>query len=267
MQKHLCILLFITFGLSSSSSAQLASLSARFIKKLNFNIGLNGGASTLFHNTNFKNNSKLQSLYEVVAFSHTPAGSYTWEMFEETYQMNTSFSQPRFGFSADLSFDGLPIHVIADWMSSTSSYESMSSGVTVALGHDFEVGDNVGLYISVMGGMKYVINDSGWGSATLINSFGEPKIRENLNNFFDPVAPLGTNSGKLFVLRGGIGKTIGESENIKIGVECYGELDATERIKRQSRMTNIGGHVYLRFNLLGSWSSFDNTFYPNPNGK
>jgi hypothetical protein len=264
MQKHLVTIFFIFLGINVHVSGQ--SFARNFFKRINFNIGMNGGASQLFHNTDFEGNQKFQSLYKFVTFSHDPPESYTWAMFEEDYKMRKTFTQPRFGFSADLSFRGLPLHIMGDWMSSTSTYEAMTFSTTLALGHDFSIGDNIGLSYSVLGGYKFIL-DSGWGTATIVNSFKDSRIRDEAIEFFDPYEPLGTNKGKLFVLRTGLGKTIGYSNNMKLGVECYGELDATPKIKRSSRMTNFGAQIYLRFNLLGNWSAFDEDFYPNTNGR
>jgi len=44
-------------------------------------------------------------------------------------------------------------------------------------------------------------------------------------------------------------------------VEAYGELDLTDRIQRNSRMTNIGAQIYMRWNLAKAHS---NEYMPNP---
>jgi hypothetical protein len=264
MQKHL-VAIFLLFS-SLTLAAQGRVVAGRILRSINFNVGINGGACQLFHNTDFERNQKLQSLYKFVTFSHDPPESYTWEMFEEDYKMRKTFRQPRFGFTGDLSIKRLPLHVIAEWNSSTSTYESMSTALTFALGHDFSIGDNLGLTFSVLGGYK-LVSDNGWGTATIVNSFKDSRVRNEAVEFFDPVNPLGTSKGRLFAFRTGFGKTVGLAENIKIGAEIYGELDATPKIERQSRMTNVGAQVFLRFNLLGNWSAFDDTFYPNTNGR
>ena len=49
------------------------------------------------------------------------------------------------------------------------------------------------------------------------------------------------------------------------GLEVYGELDLTDRIQRQSRMTNAGIQAYFRFRLFGR-AREEAHFYPNPGG-
>ena len=84
-----------------------------------------------------------------------------------------------------------------------------------------------------------------------LNGVGDRSLRRNLESFFNPGQPLGTRKGNLFTLRLGVGKLLGETQNITVGVEGYGELDLTDRSTRPSRMTNVGAHAYMRFRIFG----------------
>ncbi len=218
------------------------------------------GASKLYHDIDYKS-TVANNLFEYTKelFAHEGI-EYTWEQFARSNKLNSSFIQPRFGFSAHLSYGNWPAFAILEGMSSTSSYEKMAYSATVGMGKDFPIGDNTGLFFSALGGYKFVIVDKGFGAKTLVNGVGDRSLRKNLQTFFGPQQPLGTNKGNLFTLRLGIGKTFGELENMSAGIEGYGELDLTDRIKRNARMTNVGAQVYMRFNICQSRDDY----MPNP---
>lgn len=218
--------------------------------KLGLKIGMNVGASRLYHNTDYKS-TVVNNLYEYAEELFEKKGlEYSWEEFAEANQLNSSFMQPRFGFSAHFTYADWPAFMILEGMSSTSGYEKMAYAATVGMGREFEVGDNIGMLVSAYGGYKFVY-DKGWGANTLINGVGDKSLRRELETFFAPEAPLGTKRGNLFTVRVGIGKLLGETQNITVGTEAYGELDLTDRTQRQARMTNIGAHIYMRFRILG----------------
>jgi len=212
---------------------------------------MNIGGSRLYHNTDYKS-TVVNNLYEYAQELFEKKGlDYTWEEFAEANQLNSSFMQPRFGFSAHFTYCDWPAFLIVDGMSSTSGYEKMSYSATIGMGKDFEIGDNIGMFITALGGYKFVY-DKGFGANTIVHGVGDKSLRRELETFFAPEEPLGTKQGNLFTVRLGIGKRLGETENISVGVEGYGELDLTDKTQRQSRMTNIGAHLYMRFNILGA---------------
>ncbi len=220
-------------------------------QKLALKVGMNVGASKLYHGIDYRS-TVVNNLYEYARELFAKEGiDYTWEQYARSNELNNSFLQPRFGFSAHLSYANWPAFAIFDGMSSTSSYEKMAYSVTVGMGKDFPIGDNTGMFLTALGGYKFVLMDKGFGAKTLINGVGDRSLRQNLQTIFDPKQPLGSNKGNLFALRLGVGKTFGELENMSVGVEGYGELDLTDRIKRNARMTNVGAHIYLRFHIFG----------------
>ena len=97
-----------------------------------------------------------------------------------------------------------------------------------------------------------MIWDKGFGANTLVNSIGHKDARSLVATYFAPVKPLGTDMGNLFVLRGGLGKTVDRDRQWTVGADVYGELDLTPRIKRESRMTNVGINLFLRYSLSKS---------------
>ncbi len=219
----------------------LAGLSAGAQKKFKIEVGLNLGTSYLFHDTRFET-TPLKDVQEFVAISFLPE-EYTWEQFEKGYKIRTSFVQPRFGFSAHFAYKDWPVRASVEAMSSPSTYRKMAYGFTVGLGHEFYSSDN---YIfSFVGGYKFV-KDNGWGAPTVVNSIGLKEAREYASTFFNPEAPLGTNKGHLFTLRGSFAREVGI---LRLGIEAYGELDLTAKTKRQSQMTNWGAHFFVRFEL------------------
>jgi len=235
----------------------VASLPAQ---KLALKIGMNVGASKLYHDIDYKS-TVANDLFEYTRELFSKEGiDYTWEQFARSNQLKSAFLQPRFGFSAHLSYADWPAFAIFDGMSSTSSYEKMSYSVTVGMGKDFPIGDNTGLFLTALGGYKFVLMDRGFGAKTLVNGVGDRSLRQNLQTIFNPQQPLGTNKGNLFALRLGVGKTFGEKENMSAGIEGYGELDLTDRIKRNTRMTNAGVQIYMRFNIFGNRDQY----MPNP---
>ena len=245
-----------TFGLVLASfSLGFSTLSAQHF---NVSVGLNLGYSRLHHNTRFETTT-LRNLYETIKLTH-PEG-YPWEKFSEDFQLRQQFMMPRFGFSALLSHRELPLVVIGELMSSTSTYEKMSYGFTVGFGQEFSLIDNH-IRGHFLGGYK-MIWDRGFGSTTLVNSIGHKDARNLVSTYFDPDRPLGPTRGNLFALRGGIGKTLDSDRQWSFGVEGYAELDVTPRIKRESRMTNIGVNVFVRYQLVTAGNRYP-AFNNNP---
>ena len=95
-------------------------------------------------------------------------------------------------------------------------------------------------------GYKFIY-DRGFGSVTLVNSIGNKEAREAAAVFFNPGESVGQPRGHLFIMRLGAGRDLGWLQIIRVGVEAYGELDLTPKIKRASRMSTIGLQAYMRF--------------------
>jgi hypothetical protein len=218
-------------------------------QKLQFQLGLNLGGSKLFHETRFKE-TPLLAQYEIIEESFNIHGEdYTWEDFEKDFDLQSSFTQPRFGFSGVFSYGHLPLFLVAEAMSSPSDYTKMAFSGTIALGKDFYDYDSV-YYLTFMGGYKHVM-DKGFGSNTIVNSIRNDYMRTRMQEFFAPEKPLGSIRANLFTLRLGVGRTLGYARRIRVGLEGYGELDLIEKTVRPSRMTNAGVNLYLRFKILG----------------
>lgn len=215
-----------------------------YAQKFNFSVGLNMGASRLFHQTRFETTT-LRNLYETIELTHREG--YEWEKFEEDFELRESFNQLRYGFFVRASHRNLPILLIGEAMSSSSTYEKMAYSVTLGFGQEFYI-LNEALYCSFLGGYKFIW-DKGFGANTLVNSIGHKDARQLVATYFAPVKPLGSDKGNLFVLRGGLGKSVDRERQWMVGADVYGELDLTPRIKRESRMTNVGLNLFLRYSL------------------
>ena len=248
----------------------ISILSAQLPARLNIKLGLNVGASRRYHDTDFQStvlNADFKRVEEYVEEAFRDEGidyDYTWEKYADDNKLRSSYLQPRFGFSMHVSYDKWPAFLILDAMSSPSGYERMAYSGTLGLGKDFEIGDNIGMFLTFVGGYKYVF-DKGFGDKTIVNSIGDKSQRNHLQQYFGAREPLGSQKGNLFTLRAGIGKELGEDSNMTTGLEVYGELDLTDRIQRQSRMTNAGIQAYFRFRLFGR-AREEAHFYPNPGG-
>ncbi|MFN0016550.1 MAG: hypothetical protein ACKVU2_18565 [Saprospiraceae bacterium] len=231
--------------------ALLLALSATAQKKekLYARFGVNVGASVLFHNTLMKTTS-LGNLYEVVKESHKPPESYTWEQFEQDYELTKSYTMPRYGFNLFVMHQEFPVFLNLDLASSPSSYQKLMFAATLGIGKDYRPFER-DYFFSGHIGFKRVFCDAGFGYETLTNSVGNDYARENLATFFKPDEPLGSQSGYLLSTRLGFGHVIGQAERAAIGVELYHELDLTNETARQggARMTNLGINLYLRFDL------------------
>lgn len=214
-------------------------------KDFQIQVGMNFGVSQLQHNTRFETTT-LHNVYQFTAISHRPA-KYNWEDFEEDYELQQTILQPRFGLSALLTYKSWPIFVLGEAMSSTSSYEKMAYSVAGGIGKDFYAADEA-MYFSFHTGYKFVV-DNGFGSNTIVNSIGNKEARDLAATFFGSEEPIGDNTGQLLMVRVGLGKDFGQNDIMRIGAEAYGELDLTDKLKRESRMTNIGAQLYLRFKI------------------
>lgn len=245
-------------------------VSAQIPARLNIKLGLNVGGSRLYHDTDFQStvlHADFKRVEEYVEKAFEDEGidyDYTWEKYADDNKLRTNYLQPRFGFSMHISYDRWPAFLILDAMSSPSGYERMAYGGTLGLGKDFEIGDNIGMFLTFVGGYRFVF-DKGFGDKTIVNSIGDKSQRGYLQQYFGAREPLGSQKGNLFTLRAGVGKEFGERQDMSAGLELYGELDLTDRIQRQSRMTNAGLQAYFRFRLFGK-SREDSHFYPNPAG-
>jgi hypothetical protein len=234
------------------------------IAQFHFTVGMNVGGSRLFHDTDFKS-TKLMPLYETIqAVEDLQNQEYTWDQFSQDFQLSASFDQLRFGFSGSLSYGGVPVLLMGEAMSSASSYQKMAYSVSALLGKQFDLGSS-DFFISAYSGYKFT-RDFGFGSHTLVNSIGNELIRSKVEQYFAPVHPLGSQRGQLFTIRLGVGKTFGVDDQMKAGLEVYGEKDTTDKIVRQARMSNVCVQGYLRY-------QFDfrvvreSRYFPNPNGQ
>jgi len=214
-------------------------------KDLHIQVGMNFGVSQLQHNTRFETTT-LHNVYQFTAISHRPA-KYNWEDFEEDYELQQTVIQPRFGLSALVTYKNWPVFILGEAMSSTSSYEKMAYSVAGGIGKDFYAADE-SMFFSFHTGYKFVM-DNGFGSNTIVNSIGNKEARELAATFYGSEEPIGDNIGQLLMVRGGMGKDFGQENRMRIGAEAYGELDLTDKLKRESRMTNIGAQLYLRFKI------------------
>ena len=205
----------------------ISILSAQLPARLNIKLGLNVGASRLYHDTDFQStvlNADFKRVEEYVEEAFRDEGidyDYTWEKYADDNKLRSSYLQPRFGFSMHVSYDKWPAFLILDAMSSPSGYERMAYSGTLGLGKDFEIGDNIGMFLTFVGGYKYVF-DKGFGDKTIVNSIGDKSQRNHLQQYFGAREPLGSQKGNLFTLRAGIGKELGEDSNMTTGLEVYG---------------------------------------------
>lgn len=239
-----------------------AHLAFAQFKYLNLNISMNGGYSQLLHKTDFKT-TKLVNLWQFIN-EHPTLPDLTWEEFLEGYQIKDRFWQPRLGFTGQLTYREWPIKVVGEMMSSSSSYTKISYSIMGGLGKDIYISDST-WYFSFLGGYKYVFKDYGFGSNTLVNSIRLESARKELEQFFAPVDPLGRPSGDLFALRVGFARTLDWYYRWSAGVEAFYELDLTDKIVRNSRMTTYGAQVYLRCKIFGK-NVEERRYYPNPAG-
>jgi len=235
--------LFIATLLTVAASAQKQ-------EKLYARFGVNVGGSILFHNTLW-DVTPLGSLYKVVKESHKPPlAPYTQEKFEEDYDLNKSFTMPRYGFNLFVMHQQFPVFLNLELNSSPSSYQKLMFAATLGIGKDYRPFER-DYFFSGHIGFKRVFCDAGFGYETLTNSVGNDVAREYLATFFKPDEGLGSQSAYMLATRIGFGHVLGRAERAAIGVELYHELDMTNETARNggARMTNMGINLYLRFDL------------------
>jgi hypothetical protein len=213
----------------------------------NLSLGTNIGVSRLYHRIDFERTPLLDYYNSIVALPSIP-NDYTWEVFVEDIQLRNAITQPRFGFSGHLSYDGIPAFLNAEIGTSSSSYQKMYFAASLGLGKDFV--SESGYYASFFGGYKVVFQDSGFGSETILASIGNDENRKYMNRFFAPQLAVGAPRGDLATIRTGFGKYVGRDSKSCIGVEIYGELDLTDETLRIARMNTLGINTYLRFVLF-----------------
>jgi hypothetical protein len=219
------------------------------LKYLNLNMGVNGGYGQLLHKTDFQS-TPLEALYDFI-IDLPQTKDLTWQEFLDGYDIKDRFWQPRMGFSAMLTYRDWPIKAIGEATSSTSSYTRVSYAVTMGLGKDIYIADST-WYFSFLGGYKLVLKDYGFGANTIVNSVGRKESREDLAQFFGPQgSPIGRPSGDLFTVRLGFARTLDWYYRWSAGVEAYYELDLTDKLVRNSRMTTYGAQVFVRFKIFG----------------
>jgi hypothetical protein len=212
-------------------------------------VGLNVGTTMLYHNTNFYD-TPLRNQYELnhdIIEKHY-GQNYTWQDFTKDMGLVKHYAQPKFGFSAHVTYRDWPVFGAVEASSSPSSYTKMEYGATIGMGQYFTLDDESWM-IGVHGGYKFVY-DQGFGTSTLINSISDTKMRELLVTFFNPTNPLRSTRGNLFTLRAGIAKCFGNNYPLQVGLEFYGELDLIDPSVRQARMTNVGMNAYARFKMF-----------------
>lgn len=218
-----------------------------FSQNLHVDFGFNMGASELFHGTKFKETPLLDQYEIIEEVKYRDNETYTWDNFEEDFGLKTHYIQPKFGFTAHITYADWPVMAVAEAMSSPSAYTKMSYGATIGFGKDLFNYDSTFTF-SFLAGYKFVY-DEGFGSSTLVNSVRDDYMRKRLETFFAPEQPLGRQRGNLLAVRGGVGKMLGYDKRWKVGVEAIGELDLIEKSVRVSRMTNVGLMAYLRYRI------------------
>lgn len=257
MKHFLLAIGVLLFSFPQTTTAQL--------KYLNFNVSMNGGYSTLAHKTDFQTTPLY---YEYANYAEIlnlhGISDYSWEDFESDLKLGESFNQPRLGVKGQLMYRDWPIILEGEAMSSTSDYTKASYAVSAGLGKYFYFADS-SVYFSFFSGYKYVIEDFGFGSKTLVNSIGNEVIRDNLSKIFAPQNTIGKPSGDLFALHVSFAKTLDWYYRWSVGIEGYYEVDLTDKVVRGSRMTNYGANIFLRYRIFGQ--NFEpSRYYPNPGG-
>lgn len=209
----------------------------------NLSIGMDMGASQLYHQIDFERTPLLDFYNSIKAApSHS---DYTWDEFLLDYDLRKTIKQPRFGFSALLTYGNVPAFIRGDFMSSTSSYQKMSFSAMAGIGKDIVFGDDY--FVSFKGGYKIVFRDGGFGSETIVNSIGNKEAQKYIERFFDPKQALGPQRGDMMSMRIGMGKYLGADRKTCLGMEVYGDLDLTNETLRIARMNAIGASVYMHF--------------------
>lgn len=212
----------------------------------NLAIGMELGASELFHQIDFERTPLLDFYNSIKAApSHS---DYTWDEFLADYELRETIKQPRFGFSAILTYGHIPAFIRGDFISSSSSYQKMSFSAMAGIGKDVVFGDDY--FVSFKGGYKIVFHDGGFGSETIVNSIGNKEAQKYIERFFDPKQALGPSRGDMMSMRIGFGKYLGADRKTCLGMEVYGDLDLTNETLRIARMNAIGMGVYMNFVLF-----------------
>lgn len=224
------------------------NLVAELREKWNLAVGMDMGVSQLYHKVDFKRTPMLDLYNYIVSLPST--SDLTWEQFAEDNQFKNNILQPRFGFSALLTYGNIPAFARGEFISSTSSFQKMSYGVTVGLGKDILFGIDEDIFFSFKGGYKIMLQDSGFGAETLVNSIGNREARDYMSRFFDPQNAIGAPRGDLMTMRLGLGKYLGKDKKSTMGVELYGELDLTNETLRIARMNALGLNAYVNFVLF-----------------
>lgn len=225
-------------------SFTILCLSISYSQAVRLSVGFNAGASRLMHQTRFETTA-LRNLYETIRITHP--GGYNWETFAEDFKLRQEFNQARFGFSGMMTHRDWPIIAIGEAMTSSSTYERFAFGLTLGLGKEF-FSFNKEFSCYFMGGYKLAW-DQGFGAGTLVKSIGHEEARSLVSTYFDPEEPLGDPRGNLLATRLGVGRTVDRDKMLTVGVDAYAELDITPSIKRESRMTNYGFNVFIRFSI------------------
>lgn len=212
----------------------------------NLSIGMDIGASELYHQIDFERTPLLDFYNSIKAApSHS---DYEWETFVVDYDLKKSIKQPRFGFSALLTYGNIPAFIKGEFISSTSSYQKMTFTAMAGIGKDIVFGNDY--FASFKGGYKIIFQDAGFGAKTIVNSIGNEEARKYMERFFDPESALGPPRGDMMSMRCGFGKYMGPDRKTCLGMEIYGDLDLTSETRRIAKMNALGLNVYVSFVLF-----------------
>ncbi len=216
---------------------------------LHINTRLNAGASQLYPDIRFE-----KAFLEVYKFVKIPLElrgiPYSFDDFEKDYQLRNTFIQPRYGLDVMLTAFDWPFFILGEAISSTSSYQKMSFNLTGGLGMNFPIIDSA-LCLSAHLGYKMVLKDGGFGAKTMVNSIGSSEARDLAGTFLGAREPLGRPNGNMLSLRLGASKFLGYTRRVSVGLEVYADLDLTDELVREARMTNTGIQFFVRYHLMG----------------
>ena len=209
-----------------------------------FNLSLShfSGASLVAPGTDFSD-TELYSLYRVVSISHGGTNNFTYDDFIRISDFRYQFISPITGVVFEVKNSKIPIHVGCELSTSPSTITKMRYLVYGGFGDYFYTYDEK-YKLGLFSGLKYVIKDNGFGRNTVINSFGNNYLREQLNYFF--VANIGPNRGKLLYFQSEISRQ-NILKNISLGIKFDLSYDITDKLIRRARMSNYNLVIFSSF--------------------
>ena len=216
-------------------------------KSMRLSVGTSGGVSWVSPGIHLETSS-LVAFYKTVAISHGGTSKYTWEDFEDDYELRDGFLSPRYAFFANAFVPTPLVDVLleAELMSSPSTLSKKAYALSASIGKELSLPDPRWT-VALFSGYTFILRDKGFGAATILGLVGRQEAKKYMETFFDPKDVGLSQKGQALSLQAGLGRDLGP---LRLQVVLRSLLDVRPRAGNGGRKSVPASlHLKASFDL------------------